>query len=89
MNFSLFSGIKSNNSKCETAGIGTLKGVRLAVCNIKSINFNNECIKILGIILLIWQGKQPNIKHSILNKFSLSKIVKIYLWKTFVFCFVF
>ena len=77
MNFSLFSGLKSNNSKREITGIGTLKGVRLAVCNIKSINFNNECIKILGIILIIWQGKQPNFKHSILNKFSLSKIVKI------------
>ena len=77
MNFSLFSGLKSNNSKREITGIGTLKGVRLSVCNIKSINFNNECIKILGIILFIWQDKQPNIKHSILNKFSLSKIVKM------------
>ena len=89
MNFSLFSRLKSNNSKCEIAGTGTLKGVRSAVCNIKNINFNNECIKILGIILFIWQGKQPNIKQAILNKFSLSKIVKIYLSKTFVFCFSF
>lgn len=49
MNFSLFPGLKPNGSKCEIAGIGTLKGVLLAACNIKCINFNNECIKILGI----------------------------------------
>ena len=30
--FSLFSGLKINKTKCEIAGIGVLKGVKLALC---------------------------------------------------------
>ena len=29
--FSLFSGLKPNKSKCEVAGIGALKGAKLAL----------------------------------------------------------
>ena len=47
--FSLFSGLKINKTKCEIAGIGVLKGVKLALCGMKCVNLNNDAIKILGI----------------------------------------
>ena len=36
--FSSFSGLKPNLSKCEVAGIGLLKGLKVAVCEIKCID---------------------------------------------------
>ena len=47
--FSLFSGLKENFSKCEIAGLGSLKGVLEAVCGLKSINLATDSIKILGV----------------------------------------
>ena len=47
--FSLFSGLKANFSKCETAGLGSLKGVLEAVCSLTSINLTTNTIKILVV----------------------------------------
>ena len=47
--FSLFSGLKANFSKCEIAGLGSLKGVLEAVCGLKSINLTTDTIKILSV----------------------------------------
>ena len=44
-----FSGLKANTGKCEIAGIGSLKGVTEAVCDLKSVDLSNDTIKILGI----------------------------------------
>ena len=46
--FSLFSGLKPNLTKCEVVGIGALKGVQVAVCGMRCIDFCNEAIKTLG-----------------------------------------
>ena len=46
--FSCFSGFKLNTSKCEVCGIGVLKGVDTALCNIKNVNLTNNFIRILG-----------------------------------------
>ena len=46
--FSLFSVLKANFSKCEVAGLVSLKGVLEAVCGLKSINLTTDTIKILG-----------------------------------------
>ena len=46
--FSKFSGLKSNETKCEIAGIGVLNGVQVALCGIKCVDLNNETMKILG-----------------------------------------
>ena len=46
--FYLFSGLKANFSKCEIAGLGSLKRVLEAVCGFKSINLTLDTIKILG-----------------------------------------
>ena len=48
--FSLFSGLKANFIKCETAGLGSLKGVLEAVCGLKSINLTIHTIKILRVL---------------------------------------
>ena len=47
--FSLFSGLKPNKSKCEVAGIGALKGVSVALCGMECIDLTTKTIKILGI----------------------------------------
>ena len=47
--FSLFSGLNANFSKCEIAGLGSLKGVLEAVCSLKFINLTTGTIKILGV----------------------------------------
>ena len=44
-----FSGLKSNIDKCELAGIGSLKGVKKAICGLKCVDLLNDTIKILGI----------------------------------------
>ena len=47
--FSIFSGLKPNRSKCEIAGIGCLKGVHMALCGMDCIDLTKKSIKILGI----------------------------------------
>ena len=45
--FSQFSGLKPNISKCEIAGIGVLKGVKVALCGMRCVNLCKDTIKIL------------------------------------------
>ena len=47
--FSSFSGLKPNKSKCEVAGIGALKGAKMALCSMKCINLRLNTVKLLGI----------------------------------------
>ena len=45
------SGLRPNLSKCEIAGLGILKDVKVALCGLKNIDLTRECIKILGVHL--------------------------------------
>ena len=47
--FYLFFGLKFNNAKCEIAGIGVKKGVKMTVCGMDCIDLTKDVIKILGI----------------------------------------
>ena len=47
--FSHFSGLKPNKTKCEIAGIGILKGVKVTLCDMRCVNLHEDTIKILGI----------------------------------------
>ena len=47
--FSTFFGLKPNKSKCEIAGLGALKGVKLALCGMECIDLMFNAIKILGV----------------------------------------
>ena len=47
--FSSFSDLSPNMSKCEIAGIVSLKGVEIAVCGMKNIDLTKDAVKIIGI----------------------------------------
>ena len=47
--FSYFSELKPNLRNSEVAGIGVLKGVQVAVCDMRCIDLNNNTLRILGI----------------------------------------
>ena len=48
---SKFSGMCPNTSKCEIAGIDTLKNVIMTLCGIKNVDLTKESIKILGVYI--------------------------------------
>ena len=50
--FSQYSGLKPNHEKCEIAGIGVLKSVKVAVCGMKCTDLCHDTIKITGIYFL-------------------------------------
>ena len=41
---------KKNKSKCEIAGIGVLKRVKVALCGMRCVNLHEDTIKTLGIL---------------------------------------
>ena len=47
--FSIYSGLKPNMKKCEIAGLGSLKGEKVALCEVNSIDLAQKTIKILGL----------------------------------------
>ena len=47
--FSRFSGLKINKTKCELAGIGAKNGVLEALSDVKTINLNDNTLKILSV----------------------------------------
>ena len=68
--FSSISGLKPNVSQCEVAGIGLLKGVKVAVCGIKFIDLTKDVIKILGIFFFLYNKKyelEQNFKTTIIG----------------------
>ena len=48
--FSLVSGLNPYTTKCETTGIGTLKGVNVSLCGMKCLNLMEETVKTLGVL---------------------------------------
>ena len=46
--FSTFSGLKPNKSKCEIAGLGAFKRLKLANCRMESIDLTFNANKSLG-----------------------------------------
>ena len=67
--FSSFTGLKPNLSKCEVAGMGALKGVKVAICGIKCIDLTKEAIKILRFFFSYDKNLQleNNFRKTILN----------------------
>ena len=47
--FSKYSGLKPNLEKCEIAGIGVLKSVKVAIYGMNCIDLCDDTIKITGI----------------------------------------
>ena len=77
-NFSLFSGLKPNLDKCEVAGIGLLKGVKMAVCGMNCIDLTKETIKILGVHFS-YNSQVQNEKNYLNAVLKIEKVLK--LWR--------
>ena len=70
-------GLKPNLPKCEVAGIGALKGVKVAICGIKYINLTKQVIKILGVFFSYVKNFQleNNFRKTMLN---IERILKMW-----------
>ena len=71
---SQFSGLKTNKSKCEVAGTGVMKGVKVALCG----NLLTNAIQILGIYFS-YNKKLENEKNFLDHITKLQKVINI--WK--------
>ena len=47
--FSEYSGLRLNATKTEICGIGSKRGVEVALCGMKSVNLLTDAVKVLGI----------------------------------------
>ena len=47
--FLTFSGLKPNKGKCQIAGLGAVKRVKLAFCGMEYIDLMFNAIKVLGV----------------------------------------
>ena len=75
--FSKYSGLKPNHEKCEIAGIGVLKSVKVAVCGIKCINLCNDTIKITGIHVS-YNKEKPNEKNFLESITKIQNVLKVW-----------
>ena len=75
---SQFSGLKINKSKCEVAGIGVMKGVKVALCGVECVNLLTNAIKILGIYFS-YNKKLENENNFLDHITKLQKVINI--WK--------
>ena len=76
--FSSFYDLRPNMSKCEIAGIGSLKGVKIAVCGMKNIDLTKDAVKIIGISF----SYNKAIQNKLNFKTTISKIQAVLkLWR--------
>ena len=70
--------MKPNKSKCEVAGIGALKGVKIALCGTKCINLRLNSLKLLGIHFS-YNKKSENDENFLKQITSIENVFK--LWR--------
>ena len=68
--FSQFSGLRPNKSKCEIAGIGVLKGIKVVLCGMRCVNLHEDTIKIFRI----YYCTINNLKMTRISKSALQKL---------------
>jgi len=76
--FSQFSGLKINKTKCEVAGIGCKKGVKVALCGMRCVDLKNDIVKILGICFS-YNEKLAHEKNFVNHIIKIQNILKV--WK--------
>ena len=69
--------MKPNHEKCEIAGIGVLKSVKVAVCGMKCIDLCNDTIKITGIHFS-YNKKKRNEKNFLERITKIQYILKVW-----------
>ena len=76
--FSSFSDLSPNMSKCEIAGIRSLTGVEIAVCVMKNIDLTKDAVKIIGISFSYNEASQNELNF----RTTISKIQSVLkLWR--------
>ena len=75
--FSLFSGMKVNQGKCELAGIGVKRSVLTALSGVKNVCLDRESIRILGVHFT-YNSKLSLDKNIIVCIEKLHKIVRVW-----------
>ena len=76
--FSSFSDLSPNMSKCKIAGIGSLKGVETAVCGMRNIDLTKDAVKIIGSSFSYNKAIQNELKFTT----TISKIQAVLkLWR--------
>ena len=73
---SQFSGLKIKKSKCEVVGIGVMKGVKVALCDVECVNLLTNAIKILGICFS-YNNKLENEKNFLDHITKVQKVINI------------
>ena len=73
------SGLRPNLSKCEIAGLGILKDVKVALCGLKNIVLTEECIKILGVHISYNKNLQDdmNFCNTVKNIYNVVRIWRL------------
>ena len=77
--FSLFSGLKINNAKCEIADIGVKKGAKMTLCGMDCTDLMEDVIKILGIYFSCNKklGQEKNFLNHIVKIQNILKLWKL------------
>ena len=75
--FSKYSGLKPNHEKCEIAGNGVLKSVKVAVCGMKCIDMCNDTKKITGIHFS-YNKKKRNEKNFLDSITKIQNVLKVW-----------
>ena len=84
--FYMVSGLRPNFSKCEIAGIGSLKDAKVALCGLKSLDLTKESIKILGVHISYNKKLQDDIKFrmTVKNMVHCVMITKMEVQKMYI-----
>ena len=75
---SQFSGLKINKSKFKVAGIGVMKGLKVALCDVECVNLLINAIKTLGMYFS-YNKRVENEKNFLDYITKLQKVINI--WK--------
>ena len=75
--FYIVSGLRPNFSRCEIAGIGSLKDAKVALCGLKSLDLTKESIKILGVHISYNKKLQDDINFCMTVK-NICNVIKLW-----------
>ena len=79
--FSQYSCLKPNYEKCETAGTGVLKSVKVAVCGMKCADLCKDTIRITDVHL--WYNKTKQDVKNVWETISkIQNVLKIWRMRT-------
>ena len=80
--FSIFFS-KTNYEKCEIAGIGVLKSVKVAVCGMKCVGLCKDTLRITGVHFSYNKAKQDE-KNFLETLSKIQNVLKIWIMRSLV-----